>query len=352
MRFVICQIFVILLMVGAPATAQSTDPRLAAAVEAWLADDDAASLPVISEMANAGDRNAQLLLSQIERETPAGGETDWVLALDRNARKSLFRAPGGLSGTPWVKQLARDGDDLATALEASKLPDATMDTAKALFAAGEVEQAKRLTWEILERGRFDAILSLPPEEPIFAALDFVPWMQGWFIGGSVSAEQRKWIKVSPSEGRLTGMILVSRLAPILDSAMTPREPVLRVVRALQGDAQELADEGGEAVEYAANLMARQARRDTDLGALNGMCTRLCADEVGTCILGSVALLGGLERMMIQDTPYEALIPQATYVSSPRAQNTVERRLREAAVSGFAGGTGYQVSQCLVDNFGG
>ncbi len=347
MRSVICHLLLSLLLFAAPAAAQGTsDPRLQAAITAWLADDDASSLPVFAEMAAAGDRTAQLLISQIERETPAGGETEWVLALDRNARKDLFRAPGGLSGTPWVKQLARDGDPLALALEASKLPDATIETSKALYAEGEFEQARRLTWEILARGRFDAILSLPPEEPLFTALPYVPWMQGWFIGGAVSGEQRKWIKVAPSEGRMTGIILVSMLAPLLDRKLAPREPVLRVTRALQGAARDLIEEGPEAVDYAANLMARQARSDTDLGALNGMCTRLCPDEVGACILGSVALLGGYERVMIQDTPYEALISQADYVASPRAQNTAERRLRVAAKQ-FAGGSGYEVSQCLV-----
>ena len=138
-------IFLISIWAFASPAAAQTSPQLEAAIEAWLADDDAASLPVMAELANGGDKAAQMLISQIDRETPSGGETPFVLALDRKARIKMFRAPGGLSGTTWVKKLAEQGDPLAAALLKSKLPDAGMDTAHELHAAGEVEAAKRLT---------------------------------------------------------------------------------------------------------------------------------------------------------------------------------------------------------------
>lgn len=126
------------------AFAQAT-AELTAAIDSWLEDDDQASLPVISNLAQNGDAFAQMLISQIERETPSGGETPYVLAMDRKARIKTFRAPGGLSGTLWVKKRAAEGDALAAALLASKLLDAGIDTAHALHRAGEVEAAKCLT---------------------------------------------------------------------------------------------------------------------------------------------------------------------------------------------------------------
>ncbi|MEM7546360.1 MAG: hypothetical protein AAF367_12550 [Pseudomonadota bacterium] len=350
-------LFIFLVLFGLsftrPASAEShITPEMGAAIEAWLADDDATALPALGAMAAAGDRSVQLLLSQIERHTPAGGETSWVSALDDDARMSLFRTPGDPAADPWVMQLAAKGDPLAQALKASRQPDATIETAQALFAAGEVEQAKRLTWNILAGGRFDAILNLPPEEPLNEALDYVKWMQGWFLGGALSPEQRKWVLVSPKEGRMLGMVLVNMLAPVMNPALAPREPVARVTRALQGSAQDLVEEGPQGIGFVAKLLERQARTDPDLKALGNMCTRLCADEVGTCLLGSVLLLGGYERVMEQDSPYEGLIPQADYVASLRAQNTAERRLRRAVAIGFGGGTGYRVSQCLAGHMGG
>lgn len=328
-------------------------PRLAEAIALWLADDDAGALPAMSELAGAGDAAAQMLLSQIERETPPGGETAYVLGLDRATRKALFRAPGGLSGTPWVRKQAVEGDALAAALVASKLPDATMETAHALHAAGEREQAKRLAWEIVDRGRFDAVLGMAEDAPLFADLDYVRWMRGWFAGGALSTEQRKWIVVSEPEGRAPGLMLASMIAPVLSPQLAPQGPVANVVRAFRGDATEIVEEGPGGVDYIAKMYRRLALREPDLRVAGRLCETICPERPGVCMAATVALLGGYDRLMSQDTPYEGAIPQADYLESPRAVNTLLRRLRAEAgnAASAASGSGYGVSSCLAEAVG-
>lgn len=352
MRLVIrtlAALFFVGALTGAAGAETQISPRLAEAVALWLADDDAGALPLLSELATDGDAAAQMLLSQIERETPPGGETDFVLSLDRAGRKALFRAPGGLSGAPWVGKRAEAGDPVAAALIASKLPSATIETAHALYAAGEREQAKRLTWEIVDRGRFDAVLAMAEDAPLFAALDYVVWMRGWFAGGALSTEQRKWISVSEPEGRAAGLMLASMIAPVLSPQLAPQRPVANVVRALRGDATEIAGEGPEAVKYMAKMYRRLALRDPDLRVARRLCEDLCPDQPGVCMMSTVALIGGYDRLMNQDTPFEAVIPQADYLESPRAVNTLLRRLRSeaASVASAASGSGYGASACLA-----
>ena len=83
MRF--CGLFTLVFLVFASAFAVSAvnaqdepSPQLQAAIDAWLADDDAAALPALSALAAAGDSRAALLLGEIERRSAPERETDWL----------------------------------------------------------------------------------------------------------------------------------------------------------------------------------------------------------------------------------------------------------------------------------
>lgn len=323
------------------------DPELQAAVEAWLADDDASSLPVISQKAQAGDAAAQMLVSQIERETPPGAETQHVLGMDRATRKATFRAKGGLSGTPWVRKRGREGDALAAALYDSKLPDATIDLAKQIHAGGEVEQAKRLTWEIFQRGRFDAVMGMAPTEPLARDLAYIPFLQSWFAEGARAPDQRAWLMENAGAGAPEGMILVQILAPLLAPDLAPNEEVDRVIRALRGQAADVLAEGPEEARWIGDFLQKTAEEEDALHPAAAYCEATCPGEPGVCMLSAVALLDGIDRMMLQDTPYEAAIPQASYLESARARGVLARRLEAAAGRNTVAASGYEVSSCLA-----
>ena len=134
----------IFVAVAPPVTAAPLDD----AISLWLDDNDADALPMLSELASSGDADAQLLLGQIEAILPPGAGSEFMAGLSRRERIDLLRSPGGLSGKSWLRVRADEGDTLAAALLASRLPDADMDVVRALLDAGEREAAEKLAWEI------------------------------------------------------------------------------------------------------------------------------------------------------------------------------------------------------------
>ena len=68
------------------------DPLLQEAVELWLDDNDAESLPLLAELAQEGNVAARLMLSRIEATDRSHSE--FVRELSRHQRLELFRAPG------------------------------------------------------------------------------------------------------------------------------------------------------------------------------------------------------------------------------------------------------------------
>ena len=75
------------------------DPAFQRAVKAWLDDDDQTALPALATLAAEDNRAAQVLLGRIAIR-PMG---PWLAGLERKERNALLRAPGGLSGTSWLK---------------------------------------------------------------------------------------------------------------------------------------------------------------------------------------------------------------------------------------------------------
>ena len=132
---------------------------------------------------------------------------------------------------------------------------------------------------------------------------------------------------------------------MLAPQFAPEAKFERVVHALRGQAEDViaADEA----DVVGALLEDAAEKDATLSFAARMCDRLCPGEVGRCMISSIALLGGYDRLMFQDSPLERLIPQKVYLASKRAENVLERRVR-SAVQGFstASASGYGVSQCL------
>ncbi len=61
------RIIYVLLALTTPTQAQTSDPDFQTAVEAWLQDNDAMALPLLSKLAKAGNEDAMILLGVLER---------------------------------------------------------------------------------------------------------------------------------------------------------------------------------------------------------------------------------------------------------------------------------------------
>ena len=68
------------------------DPVFLAAVDTWLDDNDADSLPILSSMANGGNVAARLLLSRIETTDRAPG--DYVKSCRERSGSTFSAHPG------------------------------------------------------------------------------------------------------------------------------------------------------------------------------------------------------------------------------------------------------------------
>ena len=150
------------------------DLRFEAALDSWLADDEATSLPALAGLAAEGNRAAQVLLALIDREPTAQGP--WLVNLGRRERRTLTRAPGGLSGRSWMEQAAAD-TPLAALWRERDSPDTAIETALAFAAMGEGRAARETLQAITERQHrgFAAAASDPRYPPDMRYLVWREW---------------------------------------------------------------------------------------------------------------------------------------------------------------------------------
>lgn len=295
-------------------------PELKAAVAAWLADDDAA-LATLARLARDGDVEAQMLLGGIQRSTPDSGVSAFVKSLPEDQRKALLESPDG----SWTETLAANGDGIARMFLEAESPDATIETAHTLMAAGETEAATRLAWRLVKAGGLSDIINMPPDEPLFTELHFANWMRAWFAAAPV--EQAEWFRTSPAKGRLQGLEVTSIVGPMMAPHLAPNANMNRIVRGIRGDFGPLAGNEEPGLNYFTTMLSRLGQTDPNLTTLNRVCTGFCGALRGECSMAVIALMGGLDPLTELDTPYEALIPQAEYALSDRAARTLIRMVR-------------------------
>ncbi len=294
--------------------------ELKAAIAAWLADEDA-SIAAIARLAKNGDPEAQMLLGSIERSTPKTGQSAFVRSLRKEERASLMQGPNG----PWVETLAANGDGLARMILEAEGPDANIETAHTLMAAGETEAATRLAWRLVKGGGLSDIINMPPDEPLFSELHFANWMRAWFA--AAPTEQAEWFKTSPPKGRLQGLEVTAIVGPMMAPHLAPNQNMSRIVRGVRGDFAPLAGSEKPGLNYFTTMLSELGETDPNLVTLNRVCTGFCGALRGECSMAVIALLGGFDKLTELDTPYENLIPQADYVISDRAAKTLIRMVR-------------------------
>lgn len=333
-----------LLLVLGLATAPAAADPLEDAAALWLADNDAAALPMLSALSRAGNADAQLLLGQIEATTPPGAASPYLSTLSRRDRITLLRDEGGLSGTSWLRVRADAGDALAEALLASRLPDADMTVVRQLLDAGETEAAVKLAWEIFDRGRWNEVFALDPEDPLLDALDFVQWMRAYFTAPPVG-DNWDWLAGTPATGRSGGMMMMTLVAPVLAPHLRPSEAMRQYSIAQRGFPAELVAAGN--LTRAAEVMGGQMQDDTNLATVRAYCDQTCPEDGGYCALQVIAQVGGADNIKSADTPLERVIPQADFVTSPRAVNQLRRWMGSIGESSIANAD--ILSQCVRDD---
>lgn len=270
---------------GAPAAAQipgQGDAAFGDAVDAWLADDESAALPALSELAQDGNAAARILLALIDK-TPAL-QGPWLSRQPRDLRVALMRAPGGLSGRSWMHAAAAQAP-VAELWRSLWRVDAPMDLPLAFAEAGEPRAAREalLALAVRERRGFAGIVDAPGYPDALRVLAWREWQAGPGGADRVAAALADVHPGDPQRAQLGAPPAPGALADWLLSA--PAAAPIAV-----------------------------------------LCRDRCPDAPGACALAAQEALASHRTLLSFGSPSEALIPADRFHASPRGQSALLRRM--------------------------
>lgn len=305
-----------IMMIAAPA--QSTaiegadDPQLKTAVGHWLADEDARSLPALARLANGGNRAARLLLGRIE--ATERGASDFVWSLSHQDRMAIFRPAGARSSfTPgWLRAQAQTGDELAAALDASLSLGINLSLLRKLKGFGEEQATEHLVRKIgvdgTKRERLEAL------ELIGQDGENAPFIKG-FLEDTLKST--------------TGRFALARMTGKVELPLDPetRWAAIYVDIGFQMGTQMVSF---PATNRYYDRVAKWVMSAPEAQPLRTICDNRCEPAgKAACAVTAFGLVGGYYEVIRYDSPVESIIPQATFLGSPRATNMALRQMASA-----------------------
>jgi len=299
--------------------AGSSDPALQAAIEIWLQDNDADSLPVFAALAAEGNIAARLLLARIEVTDQA--PSDYLLGLSRKERVALFRSSSGkgLFRPTWLKAEAEAGNRTAALLLDSANTVVNLDAIRELYDIGEPQAAYDLIRE---------------------------------VAGNGSAQQKQELADMLSQNAELLPYLHALRDPL--AGLTPGHSALQwslgsdELRGPESDTRAAANfvEYGYQTGVQTSDFERANYYYTDLAnwiesapataPIARFCRRYCGEDMRNCAITVFGLAGGYYKAIKFDSPMEALIDQSRYLRSDRAVGMVLRRVAFARPAGASG----------------
>lgn len=285
-------VLLLLALAAAPApTAElrgQDDPRFRAALDLWLADDEAVALPELAALAAGGNRAAQVLLARIDATPMLHGP--WLAALPRAERIVLMRAPGGFSGTSWMQAAAED-TPLARLWLVQPTPEATVETALGFAAMGEARAARDTLYGLA--GRQARGFAAHADAPHFPPdLRYLVWLE--------------WDEDPATRARAEAEI----------AAHHPGDPQLARYDFRDIPAADLMD-------WLATAPLAAPLRDA--------CAALCPASGDACLRAAFLLVGGRVEMISNHVglsslgpPSETLVATEAWNASPRGRATLLR----------------------------
>jgi hypothetical protein len=332
-----------------PAVAQTSVDQ---AISLWLSGDDASAFPALAALAEAGDERAMLFLGAVE---PQSSGSPFLRSLDRATRNRLLRAPGGLSGQSWLHQVTVE-KDIAAALLGARNGDPAP-----LLALGETSAATDAILMSFNASPW-SLVSLDRSSRLPETLRHLVWI-GADLGLSPDVSGAR---VSPSDKAAFAAALAEATAPhwqnslqlaLFHSSYLPnsRQPPPAALDRLTGLVLRLGEfsvrthpdfvEADTDLQDAAILRARGVlSMASEAAPVRHLCERTCPDDPIACTSTIWSLTSGGMAVGAFHTPLDSLVPQATYLASPRF--LVD--LREAAVPAPSGANACAVTLLMGD----
>lgn len=322
------------------------DPAFRAAIETWLGDNDADSLPRLASLARGGNVAARLLLSRIEATDLAIG--DYVAGLTRAERHDLFRPKAGKSQfrSTWLKAESDVGNPFAAALHASQGTEIDIESVEVLMALGEAEAAFHLIRKVAvdgtqsERKRLLGILAPDSEQ--------APYLRAFHDNAEGTTTGRTALRQM-----IAGLEGVELPSVVLGDDPEARAAAMYVDFGYQAGDRPLAyDAGNRYFERIAGWLMSAP----EASALATICRRACHEaDIPACANLSFGLVGGYYEVVRFDSPLEAVIDQSRFVKSDRAVGMMLRRIVSARMEAdepvFSDRELRRRSACLADTLG-
>jgi hypothetical protein len=292
------------------------DPALQAAMETWLADNDADSLPAFATLAADGNIAARLLLSRIE--VTDQGPSDFVNGLSRKERVELFRSGSGsgLFRPTWLKSEKAAGNQFAAMLLESTNIVVDIDTIRNLYDFGEPEAAYDLIRETAGNGS-------PQQKQELA--DFLP----------EKSELMPYLQAlqNPAAGFTPGHMALKMSIDGNEFAGPESDTSAAAYFVEYGYQTGVQATDFDKTNYYYNQLASSIESADVTAPIAALCNRYCGGETRDCAVTVFGVVGGYYKAIKFDSPMQTLVEQSRYVASERATGTVLRRVAFARAAG-------------------
>lgn len=252
--------------------------------QVWLHGSEAEALAGLSDLAQAGDPAAQVLIGLIDKSPALQGP--WLSRLPRGHRLMLMRRPGGLSGESWLGH-AR-GDPVADTWLALLSVDASIETAARLAELGEARAAREAVLILAARERLD----------LSDGTDGGGTLESWPDWMDPELVYVVWRGVD--EPRRVNLL-----------ALVPGD---HPQRALMGE------------PVSVDNWVQWLRDSPAASPLRAVCGTTCPDTRDACLRAAYEALGSHNALLTLGSPVETLIPQDEFLAAPRGQTATLRRI--------------------------
>lgn len=284
------------------------------ALNAWLDNDDAVAIPILSRLATEGHVPAQIFLARIANRVAS----EFVEGLSREDRNRVLRAPGGLSGKSWISVAAKAGNPLAQAFEASTLPPYGIDELRGLLDHAETAEATGFLLRSTASGRMDGIEDLLEDDRLPKAAAYTIWLS-IIQNETLKSEQKKKVDQFLLNGGIGAVIVATELISRYGGQLPGH---------LENLSQRLSANTSTLLEPMTEKVIDLRNEPTPaLGSLTAYCNTFCQDEVPRCLYDALVLVGGYDELWKLMSPVESYLSTPTYIRSKRVISDVERTMR-------------------------
>ncbi len=294
---------------------QST--AFSAAADEWLNGPEISSLEAMRVLAKAGDVSAQLLLGQIDRDTPPGGFSTYLANLDPAERSELLRSDVDQGTKNWLLNLTDpDFEQMGKAIFGYRLSRDRMGDAVAIQKQNEFAAAEYIVWETMMGGRFDMVNAMPVDNGGLSNAGFLQWISAYVSGSNKALTMNRLLKDTSSD-KIAGLLTVKRLSRVLGFNRHFSDEINQFITILKGQGYDLPEDSN-LVKLNADF-SEIAEIDLALSLVTRSCDKCAGDSIDyECVIQSLEIVGGYNTLMTIRTPVENAISAEAFLKSDRA----------------------------------